>query len=281
MLKSSCHRGGLPERMRTRSSHPAARRLACVAAVAAALAVAPSPFEAPAHAQSAADLADDLARLRAEVEELSEDLTNQKTETRNELQALARQKSDLQVDLDREQVRVQKLRAQLDKKKELVTQTSQAGEELAPVYESGLVAMRGYVAQSLPFRVRERLGELDKIDEQRRTGVLTYPRALARLWGFIEDEFRMTRENAMFQQTIELDGEEQLAEVVRVGMVILYFQTSDGVVGYTRRDGATWSFVRVDSSQGKKQVLQLFDSFKKQIRVGLFNLPFALPSGGK
>ena len=230
-----------------------------------------------AHAQSAADLADDLSKLRAEVEELSEQLTNQKTDTRNELQSLARQKSDLQIELDREKVRLDKLRAAVGKKREQVAETETAGEELRPVYDSGLIAMRGYVEQSLPFRRRERLGELDKIDEQRKSGVLSYPRALARLWGFVEDEFRMTRENAMFQQTIELDGEEQLAEVVRLGMVMLFFQTSDGEVGYTQRTADGWAFVRAESS-GRKQIRTLFDSFKKQIRVGLFRVPNALPT---
>jgi regulator of replication initiation timing len=233
-----------------------------------------------AHAQSSADLAADLARLRGEVEELSEQLTNQKTETRNELQALARQKSDLQIELDREKLRLDKLRAAVAKKREQVDATSQQGEELRPIYESAMVAMRTYVEQSLPFRRRERLSELDKVDEQRKSGVLSYPRALGRLWGFVEDEFRMTRENAMFQQTIELDGEEQLAEVVRVGMVMLFFQTSDGEVGYTQRTGDGWRFVASDAA-GKPLIRTLFDSFKKQIRVGLFRVPNALPTTGQ
>lgn len=230
-------------------------------------------------AESADDLARRLAALRAEVEELSEELTEQKTATRNELQALARQKADLQVELDREQVRVSKLRAALAKKREKIEATSDSAEDLKPVYDAALAGIRGYVARSLPFRRRERLAELDKIDEQRRTGVLTYPRALIRLWSFVEDELRMTRENAAFQQTIELDGEEQLAEVVRVGMVMVFFQTSDGVVGYTQQaaDG-TWSFVRADDPAQRKQIRALMDSFKKQIRVGMFHLPNALPA---
>lgn len=233
-----------------------------------------------AHAQSAADLADDLTRLRADVEQLSEQLTNQKTETRNELQSLARQKSDLQIELDREKVRVDKLRAGLAKKREQVEATSKQGEELRPLYESGMATMRAYVEGSMPFRQRERLAELDKIEEQRASGVLTYPRALSRLWGFIEDELRMTRESAMFQQTIVLDGAERLADVIRVGMVMLYFATADGDVGYAQQRGGAWAFVRVDGTE-RKQIKALFDSFKKQIRVGLFVLPSALPTAGQ
>ncbi len=256
---------------------PKSRRPTALATVLAALlgTALVAPF---GHAQSADKLAERLAGLRAEVEQLSEELTEAKTQTRNELQALARQKSDLQVELDRETVRVQKLRAQLDKKKEKLAETSEAGKDLQPVYEVGMAGMRKYVETSMPFRRVERLGELDKIEEQRRSGVLTYPRALNRLWSFIEDELRMTRENAAFQQTISVEGEEQLADVVRVGMVMLFFETNDGTVGYTQKTDSGWQFVRTSDGDEKKQIRALFDSFKKQIRVGLFVLPAAMPA---
>ena len=234
-----------------------------------------------AHAQSADVLATRLAELRAEVEELSEELSQHKTDSRNELQALARQKSDLKVELDREQVRLAKLRESLAGRRTKLEQTSAEGKDLQPVFDAALAGLRRYVSGSLPFRRPERLAELVKIEEQRRSGVLTYPRALGRLWSFAEDELRMTHENAAFQQTIELDGEEQLAEVVRVGMVMLYFQTRDGAVGYTQRTPQGWTYVRADDSGERKQIRDLFDSFKKQIRVGFFRLPNALPQGAK
>ena len=196
-------------------------------AVAFTLLVGPTVVPTTAHAQSADELAERLATLRAEVEQLSEELTEAKNQTRTELQSLARQKSDLQVELDRETIRVQKLRAQLSKKSEKLAETSDAGKALQPVYEIGLAGMRKYVASSMPFRRVERLGELDKIEDQRRQGVLSYPRALTRLWAFIEDEFRMTRESAAFQQSITVDGEDMLTDVIRVGMVMLFFKSNE------------------------------------------------------
>ena len=255
---------------------PRTRRPLLIATALAVL-VGPTVASTTARAQSADKLAERLATLRAEVEELSEELTEAKTQTRNELQALARQKSDLQVELDRETIRVQKLRAQLSKKSEQLTETSEAGKKLQPVYETGLAGMRRYVASSMPFRRVERLGELDKIEEQRRQGLLTYPRALTRLWAFVEDEFRMTRESAAFQQSITVDGQDMLTDVIRVGMVMLFFKTNDGGVGYARQQGGDWQFARAQSSAEKKQIRTLFDSFKKQIRVGLFTVPAAMP----
>ena len=231
-----------------------------------------------AQAQSADALAQQLASMRADVEGLSEQLAEAKTDSRNEMQSLARQKSDLQLELDREEVRLSKLRAVLQEKKTRITESEDRGDDLAPVFDAAQNSLRDYVESSMPFRRVERLGELDKLEEQLRSGVLTHSKALVRLWSFVEDELRMSRESGSFQQTITVEGEEKLAQVVRIGMVMLYFQTSNGTTGYSRlRDGA-WSFVAASGGEEQKQISHLFDAFKKQIRVGLFKLPNALPN---
>jgi hypothetical protein len=229
-----------------------------------------------AHAESADVLAARLAALRAEVEDLSERLTAEKSDARHELQALARQQADLQLELDREQVRIDKLRAALANKRDHIEQTSTAENDLSPVYDAATAGLRAYIERSLPFRRDERLAEITKIDDQLRTGVLTYPRALTRLWGLIEDELRLTRESGGYRQTVTIDGSEVLAEVVRVGMVMLFFKTDDGALGYARRTDAGWVFVRAASAEERTQIRTLFDSLQKQIRVGAFVLPGAL-----
>jgi len=145
------------------------------------------------------------------------------------------------------------------------------------VFDLALLGMRGYIKESLPFRRAQRLAELDKLEEQQRSGILTYGKALVRLWSFVEDELRMSRESGSFQQTIELEGEERLVDVLRIGMVMLYFQSSDGSTGYSQKSNGTWAFAKSAGSKQSKQIANLFDSFKKQIRVGLFQVPNALP----
>lgn len=229
-------------------------------------------------AEPADVLADRLAKLRAEVEGLSERLSEAKTISRNDLQGRARQKSDLQLELDREEVRLAKLRSVLQEKKKRIEESSERGDDLRPVFELALTGMRAYIKQSLPFRRVERLAELQKLEEQQRSGVLTYGKALVRLWSFVEDELRMSRESASFQQTISIEGEEKLVDVLRIGMVMLYFQASDGSTGFSRLSDGKWEFVRAFGPRESKQIAYLFDSFKKQIRVGLFLLPNALPA---
>ena len=233
---------------------------------------------ATAAAQESADkLADKLATLRAEVEELSAQLSDVTTETQNTMRSLARQKADLKVELDREKVRLAKLRSSLDKRREKIAEQSAEGEDLGPVFQAATTGLRTYVQGSLPFRTKDRLSAIARIEDQQKQGVLSYQRALSRLWGFVEDEFRMTRENAMFRQSIVLDGEEQLADVIRVGMVMLFFETSDDRVGYVEKKPQGYIYVAVEDPEQKRRITQLFDNYKKQIRVGYMPVPYALP----
>jgi hypothetical protein len=60
-------------------------------------------------------------------------------------------------------------------------------------------------------------------------------------------------------------------------MVMLFFKTGDGRVGHAVREGSTWTARTLQDAEDRKRVLHLFDSFKKQIRTGYFEIPNALP----
>lgn len=236
---------------------------------------------APAVGDQVVDLGRRLAALRGEVEELSAELSRKDNDLRDQVRSLARQKSDLKLELQKEQVRLQKIRSAIAQKKKVIAEEQQGDEALKPLYAESLAELRAYVERSLPFRRGERLAELDKIDDQLSSGLLTPPRALARLWTFAEDELRLARESGMYRQSIELAGEELLADVVRVGMVMLFFKTSDGSVGYAARSDGNWEYRRLEKREDQRLVEVLFESQKKQIRIGYFELPNALPPEAK
>jgi len=219
-----------------------------------------------------------LAQLRGEVEQLAQSLSAKNTETKDALHSLSRQRSDLELELQREETRVQKLSAAVAKHRAEMAAEQAKGERLVPLYNESFAKTKEYIEGSLPFRRSQRLSALNKLDEQYKAGLLSPPRALSRLWSFIEDEFRMTRENGLFQQTVTVNGEERLAEVVRLGMVMLFYKTDDGLVGKAVAQNGAWTFEAIDNPDGQRAVLDLFTSFKKQIRVGYFQLPNALPA---
>ena len=105
----------------------------------------------------------------------------------------------------------------------------------------------------------------------------TPERAANKLWAFYEDEIRLTKENGVFRQSININGEERLVDVARVGMVAMFFKTSDDAYGYVTRQNGDWAYVITEDSDEKEQIAGLFDAFKKQIRTGFFTIPNQLP----
>jgi hypothetical protein len=59
-------------------------------------------------------------------------------------------------------------------------------------------------------------------------------------------------------------------------MVLMYFQTSQGEFGKAIHANGEWSYVVTHDETEKKQISGLFDSLKKQIRTGYFELPNTL-----
>ena len=139
--------------------------------------------------------------------------------------------------------------------------------------------MRRGVQKSLPFKRAERVAALDAIESQLEEGLLGPEKDASRLWQFAEDELRLTRESGLYQQTLTVDGEEVLAEVARIGMVAMYFQTADGRVGRVARRGEEWVTETLTDERDVDRLRSLFDAFKKGVRQGFFTVPSPVLEG--
>ena len=243
---------------------------ACVAVISAL-----TSFSASA---DVSQLAARLATLRGEVEELAKELNTKSAESNDTIRSLARQRSDLELDVRREETRVQKLSVAIAKRRSEIQEEKAKGDKVVPLFTQSLEKVREQVEVSMPFRRSERIAALDKIEEQYKSGLLTASRALSRLWSFVEDEVRLTRESGLYKQTVQVDGEDKLVEVVRVGMVMMFYKTEDDEVGkVVHHDDGTWGYETINDPDQTRSVLDLFTSFKKQVRVGFFEVPNALP----
>ena len=227
-------------------------------------------------AEEISDLAEALVKLRGEVETLSMKLEQQKNDQSDRLRSLARRKTDLEVQIQKEEFRIKQIGQSLERQRELLAKDKTTGDTLRPTVQAAIKAIREYVEGSLPFQKIERLAALEELQQKLDSGQLSEQRILQRLWAFVEDELRLTRESGLYRQSIKLDDEDKLAEVARIGMIMLFFQTSDGVCGMAKRENSSWSYVAVSDPKPRDQILTLFDSFKKQIRNGYFVLPNAL-----
>ena len=216
--------------------------------------------------------AERLAALRAEVEALSSQLQADKDDARGRLRAIEAQKVELEVQVRRQELRLERLVAEESEERAAIAAEGTASPALREAVRAGLDRIEAEVAASIPFQREQRLAALDALRGKLAADTLTPEQAAARLWAFAEDERRLTRENALSRQVITLDGEEVLVDVARVGMVALYWRAPDGSVGQARGGGDAWTWERVDGADADA-VEALFDAMEKGIHAGEFTLP--------
>lgn len=224
-------------------------------------------------------LAQQLITLRAEVEQLNNELSLVREENRTALAGLNAQKAELAAQLERQQLARKKLGDDLARRQAQAGEAGVSGESLREPLLAAIEQLRAQVQQGLPFKLEERTAAIDEIRLQIENNTLPPTRAVNRLWAFMEDEFRATRENGLFQQTITLDGESVLAEVGRVGTMMLFFRLSDGRLGKAEQGPAGWTFVLSVEENERQRIASLLDSLKKQIRQGWFEIPNVLAQG--
>ncbi len=218
-----------------------------------------------------------LAALRAEVEALQHDVTMEKQAMARRLLAIDTSRTELEVQIRQEELQLQQLELELDKERAAALTEGAATEALTPAVLAGIAAIRPVVATGMPYRVPERLAALDELETALTGGTLPPHKAASRLWQRIEDELRLGRENGVDRQIIDLDGEEILVDVARLGMVALFFRTADGSVGWVEPTDGGWTWVRTDDRGDRARIAELFDNLEKQIRVGWFEVPNTLP----
>jgi F0F1-type ATP synthase membrane subunit b/b' len=228
---------------------------------------------------SITNLATRVASLRGEVDSLAAELETRKEEQRAQLRSLAEQRADLELQLRREELRGEQLQAARERQREEIGDKLDLDEDLRPILARALDDLEQTIRVGLPFRTGDRLADLEKLRNQVQSGLVRPQDATYRLWQMFEDELRLRRESGLYRQTILLDGRESLVDVARIGMVALYFCTSDERFGRAVRAENGWTFELLTDSESRRQLRELFDAFKKQIRVGAFELPNGLARG--
>ncbi len=230
----------------------------------------------PLIADQSDNLAKSLMKLRAEVEALDTKITDSKDEYKAAMRSLLRQKDDLESVIAREDLKIKQIKQELDKVRKEIKENSKNSEGLKPLLIDALALLEENVKTAIPFKTAERLEDIEKIRNQIEQNLVSPQKGLALVWNAYGDAMRMTKENGIFKQTIQLDGQDRLVEVARVGTMMMFFKTPDETVGYVTKDAAGWNYQTALNKADQENILSLFDAFKKQIRTGYFTLPNAV-----
>lgn len=225
-------------------------------------------------ASSLENLAKSLAKIRGEVETLQTQLDVEKEKHTSRMSALNSQLADLSVEERRQKLSLEKLQNSIDKMTATAKKAEQSGETLKPVLLAILDDYKRYVQSGFPFKMQDRLKAIEDLENNVANQLIDPNKAINHAWSLIEDEIRLSKENGIYQQTILLDGENVLVDIAKLGTVFLFFQTRDNRSGMAKRsaDGG-WKFEILENTTEIEHVRVLFDSLKKQIRQGYFEIP--------
>lgn len=215
-------------------------------------------------------------KLRAEVEQLDSAIADEKDTYRATMKSLRMQKNDLEAIVAREELRTKQLQVEMSKVKKELREAGKNSVGLKPLVLEALAELEKNIQSQIPFKTEERIADLHRIQKQVENDEVSAQKGLALTWNAYGDAIRMSKENGIFKQTITLNGQDRLAEVARVGTMMMFFKTPNDEMGYVLKDGEAWEYKQVLDKDEKAQIAMLFDAFKKQIRTGYFTLPNAL-----
>lgn len=238
--------------------------LATIVSAAALSAVAAPPGDS---------LATRLAALRGEVESLSEQLRLLTNDRRERRSAAAARRAELEAEQRREALRLARLQAERERLQTEVKAATEREAALLPLVHKTLDQIDAQMVSGMPFRQTERRAEVQGLRDQLDASTLSPRQALLRAWSLMQDELKLTQQSALHRQTLTVEGEEVLADVVRLGMATLFFSTPDGRVGSVASRHGVWT-VEVITEEHRRQAIEaLFDAHKKQLRTGFFPMP--------
>jgi hypothetical protein len=231
-------------------------------------------FGATGPKDALSNLAEKIVELRTDVENLNTKNIARKTELQSELKSLQLRKAQVSAQMQQIELSLKQGKERLKTIKGELSKATVDGDTLVPLLKKEVVMVKKWVQESLPFQKEKRLKEVNDIQNGLETGVLTGQKALGKLWAFIEDELRLGRENGVHRQTLVIDGDEKLVSVAKLGMVAMFFKTSDNHYGFSKKnENGSYDFIPLKKKEGVEQVATLFDGLKKQIRTGLYTIP--------
>lgn len=221
-------------------------------------------------------LASKVIELRKEVELLNNEYKTEREKVLNELKTLSIQKAELASNIRNEEIRKKQLDDKLEQLKKDMGETNVISEELRPIVSQRLAELKTYVEGSLPFKKKERLQSITELEKKLERKEISAIKAANQLWAMVEDENRLARETSLHKQSIPIGSQLQLAEVAKVGMSFLYFKAENGSLGMVKKENDQWVYKVFQSVDKQQQAMLFFESLKKNIRQGYFELPTTL-----
>jgi hypothetical protein len=226
--------------------------------------------------QSDEEMVHSIMELRGDIEALYAKIDGNKERYKAQLKSLTLQIADTEAQINRKNTSIKLAQTDLQQINAKIAHNATETIDLEPLLNDGIEQLARGIKEGIPFKTSERLTALAKIRKELAGKVITQERALALLWASYDDNIRLTKEIGLFKQNIHIDGKDVLANVAKIGTVMMCFSTPDNQVGYVIYGENRYEYQVVQDKDEQKEIAGLFAALNKQIRTGYFSLPNAL-----
>ena len=158
--------------------------------------------------------------------------------------------------------------AELERK---IRESARIREELQSYLESVVTQLDEFIKKDLPFLLKERSTRLASINETLalpdKPAAEKYRRVMEALQ--VETEYGRTVE--VYQDTIDLNGQSVLVDILRLGRLSLFYQTPDGrVIGHYDRAAGKWTPL---PSTYRREINRAVEMARRERTIDLVKLP--------
>jgi hypothetical protein len=227
--------------------------------------------------ESLKNISQELVNIRQQIGTLHNKISYEKETYKDQMRSYSNQKSDLDVRISRAELNIKDLQRELKKLTDISKEKNKAQNDIAPVLKGAIASLRESVSASLPFKLDQRLKALNEIEHRLDAYLISPNKAANQLWAFVEDELMLGKSSGIYNDTLNIDGQDKLVKVLRIGKIAMFYKTNDDHFGVIQKQGDQWQQQSFDDSESIAQLEQLFDSFSKNIRNGQYTTPNFLP----
>lgn len=162
-------------------------------------------------------------------------------------------------------------KARINEIERRIEESARIREELQSYLESVVARLETWISDDLPFLSRERTDRIDSVKEiladPDKTAAERYRRAMEALQ--VETEYGRTVE--VHQETIDLNSQSVLVDILRLGRISLFCQSLDGrVVGHYDREINSWISL---PSKYRRDINKAVEIARRERSVELVRLP--------
>lgn len=212
-----------------------------------------------------------ISEMRQNVETLSSQRQSEQKKRNIEMESLTARKSELDQQLSRERLKSQILSGKKDINQKL-NQVQKQNKKNQQWIEKWIQELSLYVETGLPYQKAKRLAALEVLKQRLHQSEI-HEVLVQDIWKLAESELELTRTNTFELGSVTISNQEETAEIVKLGMLKLFFKTSQGQRGFAKYENNQWLMQVLDNKDLVLAVDKIMTQVRQQKGSALISLP--------